>query len=235
MIDVNWNNFNSSAYIADNYAKIHEEDIQIIKILVRYYDKLPKLQNALEIGVGPNLYPLMIMLPYIKKIDCVDISVSNIKYFNQQLKNPNTNWDLFWRLLQRLNQKYKQDYKNSLLRKVNIKNKSVYMLKEAKYDLVSTNFCLESITDNSKEFILACNKFIDSARSGGYLIASFMENSRGYEVDGVKFPGYPVNKEKIYNIFYSRVASLMIKRINLAIKPLREGYTGMLVLTARKK
>lgn len=235
MIDVNWNNFNSSAYIADNYAKTHEEDIQIIKILVRYYDKLPQLQSALEIGVGPNLYPLMIMLPYIKKIDCIDISVSNIKYFNQQLKNPNPNWNLFWSLLQRLNPKYKQDYKKSLLNKVSINNKSIYRLNEDIYDLVSTNFCLESITDNSKEFILACNKFIASARSGGYLIATFMENSHGYEVDGIRFPGFPVNKEKIYKVFQPKVNSLEIKRIKVAAKPLREGYTGMLVLTARKK
>ena len=120
----------------------------------------------------------------------------------------------------------------NLERKVETKHGSIYELEENKYDLASMFFCAESITLERGEFVLACTKFIKSVKPGGHLVAAFMENSRGYEIKGIDFPAYPVDINLIKKIFQPKTNNLLITRIPLAEKPLRLGYTGMLLLTA---
>ena len=61
-----------------------------------------------------------------------------------------------------------------------------------------------------------------------------MEGSNGYTVGGVRFPAYPVDKEMLKAIFAPATIDLMIRRITSA-RPVREGYSGMLLLTARRR
>ncbi|OGK46783.1 hypothetical protein A3A93_04020 [Candidatus Roizmanbacteria bacterium RIFCSPLOWO2_01_FULL_38_12] len=227
-----WDKFSPDEYVKDNYATVHDEDKEIIHKLVSFYSSLSKINLALEIGVGPNLYPVMAMLPFIEEIECIDFSTPNLEYLKGQLERPDDRWYRFWELYRSLSRKYDIDLVNNLKRKVEMKQGSIYELECNKYDLASMFFCAESVTKKQKQFTLACSRFIKSVKPGGFLVAAFMENSQGYNVGGVEFPAYPVDAKLIIRIFAPETKNLLVTRIPLAKKSLRPGYTGMVFLTA---
>ena len=69
---IDWIKFDPDQYVQDNYLYIHDEDKQIIDLLISFYARLPKIKSAVEVGVGPNLYPLMLMLPKAQHILAID-------------------------------------------------------------------------------------------------------------------------------------------------------------------
>lgn len=71
-------------------------------------------------------------------------------------------------------------------------------------------------------------------RKNGYLVATFMENSKGYEINGVQFPAYPVNTSLVKKVFAPYTQNLTVEHIPVAQQPLRPGYTGMILLTAQR-
>jgi len=230
-----WEKFDPAVYVKDNYAEIHDEDRKIIEILVRFYERLPQLNHNIEIGGGPNLYPLMLALLCVRNIEVVDISARNLTYLRQQLQHPARNWYLFWDLLRDLSPLYKNiDLVETLNKKVAVKRGNIFQLPSNKYDLASMFSVAESITDKLEEFKFACNKFINSVKSDGFLVAMFMENSDGYTISGINFPSVSVNSALLENIFQPKTKNFNIYRIPKAEKALRLGYTGMLLFTGQK-
>jgi len=230
-----WAQFDPQVYLANNYRRLHEEDRMIIKILADFYRKIPKLQLTCEVGVGPNLYPIIALLPISKKVVAIDYSLKNIAYLTSQKKQVDTFWGPYLNLFQKESKQYKIDLLQNLKKKLVIEMGCVYTLPKGVYDLSSMHFCAESITDDKKKFYDACLRFMVSVKRGGYLAASFMENSGGYRVGGVSYPAYPVNRHILEQVFTPFVKKLEIHRIPKAKNALRKGYTGMLVLTARRK
>jgi hypothetical protein len=231
---IDWEQFNPKKYVEANYASIHDEDKNILDLLVNFYQEIPTISKALEIGVGPNLYPLMVMAPYVDAIDCVEYSQRNIDYLKKQLNNPDENWIMFHEYLIAKIAIYNFPLKQKLSSLITIHRGSIYDLPQNKYGLASMHFVAESITDKALEFNQACQKFIKSVEKGGYLVACFMENSESYDINGVTFPSYPVTSQILEDVFSSSTNTLEIKHIKMAEVPLRPGYTGMLFLTARR-
>lgn len=231
----NWAQFDPQTYLKDNYIQLHEEDKKIIKLLTKFYQKIPQLKLICEVGAGPNLYPIMATLPRADRIEVVEYSLRNIIYLMKQKKCIDAFWNSYSDLFQRESNLYNIDIHWELKQKLIIKQGSIYKLPKEKYDLSSMHFCAESITENKKKFTDACMKFISSVKQGGYLVASFMENSKNYHVGNILFPSYPVNKQILKQVFESYTTNLVIYRVPKAIKALRPGYTGMLLLTAQRK
>lgn len=230
-----WDKFDPLLYVKDNYVELHDEDRIILYLLSATYHQLPRLSRAVEIGVGPNLYPLMAMLPVVKKIDAIDYNPANLHYLKRQLKKPDGFWLKYWRLLQQSNSIYQINLLAELRKKVTLPLGDIYALPENTYDLASMNFCAESITTNKNMFKLACRKYIRAVKSGGYYIASFMENSSGYSVGAYRFPSYPIDKTAVINIFKPVCDQWQLYHIPKAHHPLRSGYSGMLLFIGRKK
>jgi len=236
MNDNVWNKFNPLAYVADNYDKVHEEDRAIIDKLIQFFEHLPKQQSVLEVGTGPNLYPTMLALPIASNITCLEYSQNNIEYFNDQLQSPANNWLQFWQYMQTNSKIYSQyDLLTGLRTKIHISQGDIFKLPPKLYDLVMMFFIAESITSFHDQFINACNKFVNAAKQNGILIAAFMENSTGYKIDKQQFPSISVNLEDIQSIFEPLTYDLIIHHIPVAKNPLRSGYTGMLLITAKKR
>jgi hypothetical protein len=234
-MQIDWEKFNPEKYVAENYSFIHDEDKKILDLMTEFYLEIPMLNHALEVGVGPNLYPLMAMLPKAKVIKAMEYSQRNINYLRHQLIRPSSNWNIFQEYLISNNEIYRYPLPQTFATKVNLQHGSIYELPEGKFDLVSMNFVAESITNKQDEFNIVCQKFVDAVKPGGNLIASFMENSVSYTIDGIEFPSYPIDLNKLDKVFSPITTHLKIQRIEIAQTPLRPGYTGMLFLTGRNK
>lgn len=230
-MNTDWRLFNPAQYVLNNYSYIHDEDREILDLLIPYYLTLSEVNSAIEVGVGPNLYPLMLQLSRAKHITAIDPNPRNLLYLRDQLIIPDKNWDIFWEYITKSPSK---TWAKKLNKKLEISQKSIGDLGPKKYDLASTNFVLESITSSVTEFNLLCKQFIGLIKPGGHCIATFMENSSGYSIAGINFPAVKVNKNKLMSIFKPLLTKLKISHINPSAVMLRPGYTGMLVLTGQK-
>lgn len=234
-VRIDWEQFNPRAYVRDNYAYVHDEDRQIIDLLFPYLAKKLKITNrVLDIGTGPNLYPLLAIAPFVASIDCMEYSRRNTNYLKKELQHPHDNWKLFADYLRRKNNCYRQAIPELLTQKIRIQRGNIFSTNKRGYDCASMFFCAESITDNRKDFTHACTQFVKTVKIGGTLLALFMENSSGYVIDSIRFPAYPVNQNSLIQTFTPLVSELKIHRIKRANCPLRAGYTGMLLLIGKK-
>lgn len=231
-----WEQFNPVKYVSSNYRRIHDEDRQILKLLVHLYERnLTPGRRCLDVGTGPNLYPIILLLPYALFIDCLEFSKRNVTFLNDSIHTPQAHWYSFLRSMKAKCANYSFNLKEELTNKVRIHKGSIIDNKKGGYDVVSMFFCAESITNNSAEFVRVCNKFVQAARSGGALVAAFMERSSGYRIGKIDFPAYPVDAILLKLVFGPLCNKLKIHHIKKAKDPLRDGYTGMLLLTGIKK
>lgn len=231
-----WDAFNPYAYVADNYRTMHDEDRLILDVILPFIQRnIPSVSRVLDIGTGPNLYPIIALLPYSSRINCLEYARSNVQYLRNQIRNPSACWHRFHRYMQRNNDRYLFPLKPVLTDKVSIGRGDLFVDSGKDYDVVTMFFCAESITNRRDTFVEACNKSVSCLRAGGIYIAAFMEQSTGYSLNNITFPSYPTNKQELQNIFESLCTDLSIKRIQKAEKPLREGYSGMILVTGTRK
>lgn len=231
-----WEAFNPYGYVADNYLTIHDEDRQILaSILPLIQRELPDPCRVLDIGTGPNLYPAMALLPYARRIDCLEYSRANVQYLRRQIRNPAECWHRFHRFMQHYSDRYFFPLQRALSDKVSVRRGDLFVDAGTGYDAVTMFFCAESISNRRDTFVAACIKSVSCVRPGGFYIAAFMEESTGYCVDHIQFPAYATNAQDLRHIFEPLCADLSIKHIQKAEEPLREGYSGMVLATGRRR
>ena len=97
------------------------------------------------------------------------------------------------------------------------------------------HFVAESVTEDSGEFAGFCAAFVDAVRPGGHLVAAFMENMGRYGLgDGSRWPGLPVDAAAVAAVFTPLTVELEVTRIDADPDLPDYGYSGMVLLTARR-
>lgn len=231
-----WDTFNPYVYVANNYQTIHDEDRVILDVILPYIRRnISQSCRVLDIGTGPNLYPVIALLPYSRRIDCLEYSRSNVRYLLDQIHRPAEYWHRFHRYMRHFGDQYVFPLHPVLTEKVCVRQGDIFTYSQADYDVVTMFFCAESITSQRNRFIAACKKSMSYLRNGGLYIAVFMEQSKGYEIDRVQFPAYPTNTEELSGIFEPLCTKLSVTKIPKSTKPLREGYGGMVLITGIRK
>lgn len=228
-----WDNFDYVDYIRKNYSYIHDEDKQIIDILIPYLACIKVVNRAIDIGTGPNLYPVILILPYVKQVNCFEYSQNNINYLKQQFKKTDDIWKTFQRYFISKNKKYKFHLDKELAEKTKVRKGNIYNLRKNKYDLATMFFCVESITEKRSEFEKACLKFVNCVRKGGHLIAVFMSQSQRYKVGKTYYRAYSVTEKEIFKLFKDKTTDLKVYFIKKGEIPLRKGYNGLILITAK--
>ena len=98
------------------------------------------------------------------------------------------------------------------------------------------DFVAKSVTEDPDEFARFCGAFVASVRPGGHVVAAFMENMGRYELgDGSRWPGIPVDVAKVSEVFAPLTDDLRVSRIDADPDLPEYGYTGMVLLRARRR
>ena len=99
----------------------------------------------------------------------------------------------------------------------------------------SMHFVAESVTEDPDEFDEFCAAFVATVRPGGHLVAAFMENMGRYELgDGSRWPGIPVDGATVARVVGPLTEDLRISRIDADPGLPAYGYTGMVLMRARR-
>ncbi|MFF1510330.1 class I SAM-dependent methyltransferase [Streptomyces sp. NPDC058326] len=235
--DADWNAWPVADYLAENYRRLHPCDIGVIRHHSALYRRCApgSLARTLELGAGPNLYPLMLAGAASRRIDALEPGAANIRYLRRQLdEGPDDSWEPFYRLCRSLDPALPASCAEAL-RTVQVVPGTAEDLTPGTYDLASMNFVAESVTEDFDEFTALCAAFVRAVRPGGLLLAAFMERMPSYRVGaGPVWPACPVDGTVLRTVFTPRTTGLRVTRLAKDRTLPEYGDTGILLLTARR-
>lgn len=233
--DVSWDGFDTEGYLADNYATLHDFDRSIICALSPYYRSLAggSVARSLDVGTGPNLYPLMLAAAASRQLESLDHSAANVAHLRSVVeRGAAPHWQPFWRLCRELDPGLPEDL-DEVLHGVQVRQGSAFELEPGAYDLVSMFFVAESVTGDRDEFAQLCAGFAAAAAPGGHLVAAFMAGMPSYHLGGRLWPSVPVGEDDVVEVLGPLVRGLRVWRLP-ADPTLPYEHDGVLLATARQ-
>ena len=244
--DFPWDSFDSESYFDHNYRSVRHDDRQILEFVRDYFAdaKIPAGSRGIDVGTGPNLYPALAMLPFCEAVELYEFSAHNIDWLRHQRATGWPSWDEglrdFWKLYSARSEygACGEDPRDLLRRRTKVVQGSVFDLKcEAgeRFAVGTMFFVAESLSSDRFEFELAVERFLGAFDRGAPFAAAFMEESKGYEVDGMRFPATAVNASDVRYVLERWATDVELKRIGIDGAPLREGYSGMIIAVGRAK
>jgi hypothetical protein len=243
--DAPWNMFSSVDYWRRNYSNLQAEDQEIIHrvsdFLVSALADRPRVQRAIDVGAGTNLYPALLMLPWTEQIMLADYSERNVDWLVDQLvdDNPEWEWDRFWREMQWAKGYGAVEEPRKQLREAcvsepgfaGVEQLNVFELPKARWDLGTMFFVAESITEDPAEFQAAVASFVRALTPGAPFAAAFMAGSDGYPVKGTRYPALPISLADVTWQLKELGADELSVNLLETKRRVRDGYAGMIVAT----
>lgn len=240
--DFEWDSFSPGAYLSHNYAKMQEEDREILRIVGPFFaeafaGRRAADRCAIDVGSGSNLYPALLMLPWADQIRLSDYSAANVEWLRGQVADADDGpwaWQEFWEVLHHLDGYSRMAAPRKSLREAcagHVAQQSVFDLPSREWQLGTMFFVAESITTRLEEFRHAVGKFNGALERGSPFAIAFMEGSRKYEVGGEIFPAVPVRVDDVTDCLETLLVDQLTVRKVEAPPQVRDGYDGMIVAT----
>jgi hypothetical protein len=232
--DVNWDSWPVEDYLAENYRELHPADAAVIAHHCAFYRGFApgSVGRSVEIGAGPNLYPLILASAASRRIDAVEAGASNTAYLRRQLNGaPDRSWLPFHALCRSLNPDVPVTLEKSLS-SVRLVHDDLRSLAPGGYELASMHFVAEGATEDFEEFKEFCRRFADCVVPGGHLVAAFMENMPTYRIGAAsRWPGCPVDTDVITEVFSPLTEQLAVDHLRSDPTLPDYGDSGMVLLT----
>jgi hypothetical protein len=234
-----WSDFDADEYYKINYASVLPEDVEIIqwasKFLIEACGPPASLKRAVDVGAGTNLYPSLLMIPWVEHIVFTEYAPRNIDWLRKNLRHTPGEWDWqpFWDLVAGLpSYRTVDDPRRRLAAAHEIRPLSIFELPRREWDLGSMFFVADGMTTEEEEFELAVRTFLDALLPGSPFLMAFMEGSEGYDVSDKQFPSVNVTERSLYAMLAGLpVTGTSVLRTDNSTKPLRPGYDAMLLVT----
>ena len=238
--EVPWSDFDADGYWKHNYASVLPEDAEIIRyasdFLIRARAGKPRISCAVDVGAGTNLYPALLMLPWIEKIVFTEYAPANIDWLADNLADGPGEWawQPFWNLVANLPgyRDVEQPRRQLAASSHEIRQLSVFDLPRHAWDLGSMFFVADGMSSEEAEFESAVRAFLGALTPGAPFVMAFMEGSAGYDVSGVRFPSVRVTPGSLNELLARLpVTGTGLLRTDNTVRRLRPGYDAMLLVT----
>ena len=235
-----WDDFDSCFYYDHNYRELRQDDRKIVETVRDFLSELHEngelgdQLEGLDVGSGANLYPALTMLPHCRRITMWEHATSNVEWLKKQIRNYDESWNTFWNLLAG-DPLYGalEDPRQALDGSAHVVHESIFNLPSERWDIGTMFFVAESLTSQDNEFQKATRRFLQALRPGAPFAAAFMEHSTGYVVGDHRFPAVAVSREDVSNCLEGHCLKYSVTRVELDDKPLRDGYSGMILATGK--
>jgi hypothetical protein len=237
--DAAWSEFDADGYWKFNYASVLPEDAEIIRcaseFLIRVCGTRLQAKRAIDVGAGANLYPALLMLPWLSEIVFTEYAESNLHWLGDNLADTPGEWPWqpFWNLVAGLPCYQSVELPRQRLTAIHeIQCLSVFDLPRHTWDLGSMFFVADGMTNDEAEFEAAVRSFLGALTPGAPFMMAFMDGSTGYEVSGVNFPSFKLTQSSLDTLVTTLpVTATNILRTDSSVQRLRPGYEGMLLVT----
>jgi len=237
--DFPWDDFLPELYMLENYQEFYEDDSRILGDVRDYFDSVigttRRPVHGIDVGTGANLYPAFSMLPHCETVTLFERSRANRRWLVEQCVKYSTTWDPYWDMLAKRPSYKAADPREAFPRKAKVRPGDIFRPpgRSDRWGMGTMFFVAESITRQENEFIAALRNFIRMLKPGAPFAAAFMRESTGYRVGNVDFPAVSINELDVEHYLRPRVEELIVYPVR-SVKPLREGYSGMILALGRK-
>lgn len=243
--------FHPSAYLQEYYSYLGAENRELLAFLDQAYGHMftdRASASMLEFGGGPTIYQLISAARYPVTIDFSEYLEENLIEVQQWLEDRPEQfaWDDFVEYVLRL-EGVPSDGPAIEQRKHQIRSKVRRLLYcDAKcpepldytdavpYDIVSTNFVLESITMDMHEWYRLIDHIGPLVKPQGYLLMCAIMGATHYRVGELFFPAVPVTLELIEAALRQRNYAIIAVNTVTAEHREEQGYDGICMVLARK-
>ena len=241
--DYSWAEFDTEAYFTHYYRELHPDDERVIRLTVAALANARPTGddlNVIDVGTGPNLFPLFAALPRAAHLTVWEYAPTNVAWLRAELQRDQMRpqFEEFWAVVRDAWAPARALADNpvpALRAKADIRRGSIFDLPEAQWDAGTMFFCAESITERLEEFDRACGCFARAVKPGGVLAAAFLLRSGGYVVADRDFPVLTLSPPDIRAVFERLADGIEIEEIGVVEEEIRSGYSGMLFLTAKAR
>lgn len=237
--DFAWAKFDPEAYVAHYYADPHPDDDEVVRLTCRALASAGRRDlKTIDVGTGPNLFPLFAALPVSARLTVWEYGEANIAWMRKTLAAGALAppWTHFWDVARAAHGDVAiAEPVAELSARTEVIQGSIFELPERRWDAGTMFFCAESITAQQDEFERACAAYARAVRSGGLLAAAFLAGSRGYTVGEIDFPAVSITPDSLRSAFSSHATDIEIAPIGAMGEEIRSGYSGMLFMSARVK
>ena len=197
--------FSPEQYLAEYYCKLSKENIALLDWYKSIYSVVGKKDQLLEIGGGPTIYQLISASGKVDRITFTDYSQSNLdtvktwannkgcfwdKYIEYSLKTPRNN-KITKKDINAKKEEVSNVLKEFILLDVGHKSDSLVNI----FDIVQSNFCLESSTDDISEFKRMLKNVYYYLRPKGIFLMVALEGAIAYKVGKKYFPAIYLDQE----------------------------------------
>lgn len=233
-------------YFNEYYAKLGDENQFLLNFFHREYQNLAKDSRVLEFGGGPTIYQILSAASAVKEIHFAEYLDANRSEIKKWLKGDveALNWKPYLDHVSLLNGKEASEHNRRLLED-QVKSKVTEIFEcdaylpnplintaEDKFDIVSSNFCLECIDGRENVFVGFIEKIGKLVEKKGKLLLSLLKNAESYQIQNLNFPSFPINEEYIEKLLKSMNFSEI--KIDTLHAEADQGYEGLITLSARK-
>ncbi len=225
---------------------VPEENLALLRFYAQVRAKLQssKEVSMLEVGGGPTIYQLISLSRLASRICFTDFLRPNLQSVADWIR---TGSDKRWTSYIKMALQYEYGRpptgreitvrQQTLKRKISLARYDVlrdrfFGVVPEKYDLVSSNFCVECISQSKAIWLQALKNMSKKITEGGYLVMTALRMANTYNVQGRILPSTPIDEEDVL------VALLDLGFSNIKISSrscLGENkYNGMIYVLARK-
>lgn len=247
-----WERFDPGAYLERNYGRrILPADRAIATTVAQVLAaaQLPAegVRDVVDVGTGPNLYPAMLVAPYLAddgQVTLLEPLHRNRVHLRSALLTPDgageprhrRPWTAFEDLLVEVGGDRYRGALDRLAERCQVTAGSILGLPAEAYDVVTSFFVAESITTSRRQLRMAIRSLGRSLRRDGLLIAAHMLGSLGYDAgEGTRFPAVRLSASDLEEAYRDADLSCTLYVVGVDdTERVRDGYQGMAVAVARR-
>ncbi len=237
-----YSHFDPREYLAEYYVGLSVENDFVLRFYHETFATLPDGLRLLEIGGGPTIYQLISASRRVREIVFTDYLESNLAEVREWLREtPGAfDWAPYLERVARLEVEEAPDAAALAARVRSRITRLVYcdltrsnpfepeVLSD--FDVVSSAFCLEGITQDRRMFAVFLRRLAPLVRKGGTLVATVVRESEAYKVGSRYFPACPLDEGRLAGALEASGFG------DVHIRSLRtdegHGYTGIMAATA---
>lgn len=218
-LPVDWRRLDPDAYVAGNYADPYVADLRLAELLRRAWAELGPGRRMLEVGAGPNIYPVLIALAHGAEVEISDLHPANLDYVRGQARRLDPHWLHFLHGL--------PPGHSDRLATVRTSLRNLFSLPAETWDVLSMNFVIESVTDSRENLARGIAAVAGALEPGGTLLSSHMLGFTGSEYAGERFDAVPFTLDEIRAEIAEHLEIVETEILPQGEQLLRPGYSGM--------
>ena len=247
-VSKDWAAFSPRAYLQEYYSDIGAENLALLQFLARAFREVPTGTMVLDFGGGPTIYTIITAAFQAAEIHFCDYLEANLEEVRQWIRGDEGafDWSHFIKTALVLEGR---DYSSQSLktRTEAIRTRITRVMrcdahlpdpikeKHPQYDVLVTNFCAESATDDRDEWRKFVSNIATLLKPSGQLIMSTLKGADSYSVGKETFPAVYIMENDLFQTLTD--VGFEQESIHIESVPADRSsrhYQGLMMTTARR-